>query len=70
MYFSPERLRVGLAPYFSGFLVEPVGYAGIFGINAAVVALTIPLYWIVWKKRPQKQGVGAEQAVELKEDDN
>ena len=63
-------LGVGLAPYLSGFLVEPVGYAGIFGINAAVVALTIPLYWIVWKKRPQKQGVGSEQAVELKEDDN
>ena len=51
---------VGIAPYLSGFLVEPVGYAGIFAINAAVVALTIPLYWIVWKKRPQKQNVGAE----------
>ena len=51
---------VGIAPYLSGFLVDPVGYAGIFAINAAVVALTIPLYWIVWKKRPQKQNVGAE----------
>lgn len=53
-------LGVGLAPYFSGFLVEPVGYAGIFAINAAVVAMTIPLYWVVWKKRPQKQGIGNE----------
>ena len=53
-------LGVGLAPYFSGFLVEPVGYAGIFAINAAVVAMTISLYWVVWKKRPQKQGIGNE----------
>lgn len=53
-------LGVGLAPYFSGFLLEPVGYAGIFAINAAVVAMTIPLYWVVWKKRPQKQGIGNE----------
>lgn len=53
-------LGVGMAPYLSGFLVQPVGYAGIFAINAAVVALTIPLYWIVWKKRPQKLSVGHE----------
>ena len=53
-------LGVGMAPYLSGFLVQPVGYAGIFAINAAVVALTIPLYWIVWKKRPQKLNVGHE----------
>lgn len=49
---------------FSGFLVEPVSYAGIFAINAAVVALTIPLYWFVWIKRPKKQTVGAELQVE------
>ena len=61
---------VGIAPYLSGFLVEPVGYAGIFAINAAVVALTIPLYWIVWKKRPQKQNVGAEalSAAQMKDE--
>ncbi len=53
-------LGVGLAPYFSGFLVAPVGYAGIFAINAAVVALTIPLYWIVWKNRPRKIEIGSE----------
>ena len=49
-----------MAPYLSGFLVEPVGYAGIFAINAAVVACTIPLYWYVWKNRPLKQNVGGE----------
>lgn len=61
---------VGIAPYLSGFLVEPVGYAGIFAINAAVVALTIPLYWIVWKKHPQKQNVGAEalSAAQMKDE--
>lgn len=53
-------LGVGMAPYLSGFLVQPVGYAGIFAINAAVVALTIPLYWVVWTKRPQKLSVGHE----------
>ena len=53
-------LGVGMAPYLSGFLVQPVGYAGIFAINAAVVALTIPLYWVVWKNRPQKLSVGHE----------
>ena len=47
-----------------GFFVEPVSYAGIFAINAAVVALTIPLYWFVWIKRPKKQTVGAELQVE------
>ena len=53
-------LGVGMAPYLSGFLVEPVGYAGIFAINAVVVACTIPLYWYVWKNRPLKQNVGGE----------
>lgn len=65
-------LGVGMAPYLSGFLVQPVGYAGIFAINAAVVALTIPLYWIVWKKRPQKPNVGHEAltANQIKNEEN
>ena len=65
-------LGVGMAPYLSGFLVQPVGYAGIFAINAAVVALTIPLYWIVWKKRPQKPNVGHEAltANQIKDEEN
>ena len=65
-------LGVGMAPYLSGFLVQPVGYAGIFAINAAVVALTIPLYWIVWKKRPQKLNVGHEAltANQIKNEEN
>lgn len=63
-------LGVGMAPYLSGFLVEPVGYAGIFGINALVVALTIPLYWIVWQKRPQKQTSGNEALSETKLENN
>lgn len=63
-------LGVGMAPYLSGFLVEPVGYAGIFGINAFVVALTIPLYWIVWQKRPQKQTSGNEALSETKLENN
>ena len=65
-------LAVGMAPYLSGFLVQPVGYAGIFAINAAVVALTIPLYWIVWKKRPQKLNVGHEAltANQIKNEEN
>lgn len=65
-------LGVGMAPYLSGFLVQPVGYAGIFAINAAVVALTIPLYWIVWKKRPQKLNVGREAltANQIKNEEN
>lgn len=65
-------LGVGMAPYLSGFLVQPVGYAGIFAINAAVVALTIPLYWIVWKKRPQKLDVGHEAltANQIKNEEN
>lgn len=65
-------LGVGIAPYLSGFLVQPVGYAGIFAINAAVVALTIPLYWIVWKKRPQKLNVGHEAltANQIKNEEN
>ena len=65
-------LGVGMAPYLSGFLVQPVGYAGIFVINAAVVALTIPLYWIVWKKRPQKPNVGHEAltANQIKNEEN
>lgn len=65
-------LGVGMAPYLSGFLVQPVGYAGIFAINAAVVALTIPLYWIVWKKRPQKLSVGHEAltANQIKNEEN
>ena len=65
-------LGVGMAPYLSGFLVQPVGYAGIFAINAAVVALTIPLYWVVWKKRPQKPNVGHEAltANQIKNEEN
>lgn len=65
-------LGVGMAPYLSGFLVQPAGYAGIFAINAAVVALTIPLYWIVWKKRPQKPNVGHEAltANQIKNEEN
>lgn len=65
-------LGVGMAPYLSGFLVQPVGYAGIFAINAAVVALTIPLYWIVWKKRPLKLNVGHEAltANQIKNEEN
>lgn len=65
-------LGVGMAPYLSGFLLQPVGYAGIFAINAAVVALTIPLYWIVWKKRPQKPNVGHEAltANQIKNEEN
>lgn len=65
-------LGVGMAPYLSVFLVQPVGYAGIFAINAAVVALTIPLYWIVWKKRPQKPNVGHEAltANQIKNEEN
>lgn len=65
-------LGVGMAPYLSGFLVQLVGYAGIFAINAAVVALTIPLYWIVWKKRPQKPNVGHEAltANQIKNEEN
>lgn len=65
-------LGVGMAPYLSGFLVQSVGYAGIFAINAAVVALTIPLYWIVWKKRPQKLNVGHEAltANQIKNEEN
>ena len=63
-------LGVGMAPYLSGFLVEPFGYAGIFGINAAVVALTIPLYWIVWKKRPKKQTSGSEVLADNQLEDN
>lgn len=65
-------LGVGMAPYLSGFLVQPVGYEGIFAINAAVVALTIPLYWIVWKKRPQKLNVGREAltANQIKNEEN
>ena len=65
-------LGVGMAPYLSGFLVQPVGYAGIFAINAAVVALPIPLYWIVWKKRPQKLNVGHEAltANQIKNEEN
>ncbi len=47
--------------FFTGYLVEPVGYAGIFGLNAALVALTIPLYWYVWTYRRAKPAATGEE---------
>lgn len=54
-------LGLGMAPYLSGYLVEPMGYAGIFGLNAALVALTIPLYWYVWTYRRAKPSATGEE---------
>ena len=52
-------LGLGMTPYLSGFLVEPVVYAGIFGLNAALVALTIPRY--VWPYRRAKPAATGEE---------
>lgn len=59
--FTFFDLGLGMAPYLSGYLVEPVGYAGIFGLNAALVALTIPLYWYVWTYRRAKPAATGEE---------
>ncbi|HIU84675.1 MAG TPA: MFS transporter [Candidatus Aphodousia gallistercoris] len=60
-FFIFFDLGIGLAPYLSGFLVAPLGYAGIFALNALVVALTIPLYWYVWTyRRPKAKEGGVE----------
>ena len=42
---------LGFGPYFYGFIVPAMGYAGLFKVTAAVVAASIPLYYFMHGRR-------------------
>lgn len=67
-FFIFFDLGVGIAPFLSGNLVELVGYAHIFTINAALVLLCIGYYAWLNRHLPKKPDVGQAVFIETQDE--
>ena len=60
-------LGIGLAPYLAGYIAPTVGYDGVYGLNAVVVALCIGWYAVLHLTGRLSKRPSLGQAVDLSE---